>query len=96
MSDADLWFAWKIWMGVAAVVVLIAATLLIVIWRTARGIYAEAVRALAAAERIREYTMPIWALETTNDVAGELLATVQQIEQTGGSLAAALESHAGV
>ena len=95
MTDAELWGAWRLWMGVAALVIVIAATLLIVIWRTARGIHAEAVRALRAAERIRERTMPIWALETTNEVAGEILATVQQIEAKGGALAAALESHAG-
>ena len=95
MTDAQLWSAWRLWMGVATLVILIAATLLIVIWRTARGIYTEAVRALHAAERIRESTMPIWALETTNEVAGEMLKTVQHIEQVGGALAAALESHAG-
>ena len=95
MTDAELWSAWRLWMGVATLVILIAATLLIVIWRTARGIYTEAVRALHAAERIRESTMPIWALQTTNEVAGEMLTTVQHIEQTGGALAAALESHAG-
>ncbi len=95
MTDAELWGAWRLWMAVATLVILIAAVLLIVIWRTARGIHAEAVRALRAAERIRESTMPIWALETTNEVAGELLTTVQHIERTGGALAAALESHAG-
>ncbi|MDQ3697510.1 MAG: hypothetical protein M3373_05730 [Gemmatimonadota bacterium] len=95
MTDAELWAAWRLWMGVAALVIVIAAALLITIWRTARGIHAEALRALRAAKQIRESTMPIWALETTNDVAGELLTTVQHIEQTGGALAAALESHAG-
>ncbi len=95
MTDAELWASWRLWMAVATLVIVIAATLLIVVWRTARGIHAEAVRALEAAERIRERTMPIWALDSTNDVAGELLATVQQIEQTGGALAKALESHAG-
>jgi hypothetical protein len=95
MSDADLWAAWRLWMGVAAAIVLDAAILLILIWRTARGIHAEAVRALAAAEKIREQTMPIWALETSNEVATGLLETVQSIEKKGGALAAALESHAG-
>lgn len=95
MTDAELWAAWRLWMGVAALVIVIAAVLLIVIWRTARGIHTEAVRALRAAERIRESTMPIWALETTNEVADELLTTVRHIERTGGALAAALESHAG-
>jgi hypothetical protein len=95
MTDAELWSAWQLWMMLATVIILVAAALLIVIWRTARGIYAEVVRALRAAERIRENTMPIWALETTNEVAAEMLHTVQHIEQTGGALAAALESHAG-
>ncbi|MDQ6830683.1 MAG: hypothetical protein M3081_17625 [Gemmatimonadota bacterium] len=95
MSDAQLWASWRLWMGVAALIIVVAAVLLILIWRTARGIYTEAVRALGAAERIRVSTMPIWALETTNEVAGGLLETVQAIEQKGGALAAALESHAG-
>ena len=95
MSDADLWGAWRIWMILAVVIILVAAVLLILIWRTARGIYAEALRALKAAESIRENTMPIWALKTTNEVAGQMLATVQSIEKNGGALAAALESHAG-
>ncbi len=95
MSDADLWRAWRLWMGLAVVIILVAAVLLIMIWRTARGIHAEALRALRAAEQIRESTNPIWALETTNEVAGDMLATVQHIEKNGGALAAALESHAG-
>ena len=95
MTDSELWSAWRLWMVLATVIILVAATLLIMIWRTARGIYAEALRALRAAERIRENTNPIWALETTNEVAAEMLETVQHIEQNGGALAAALESHAG-
>ena len=95
MSDADLWAAWRMWMVLAVVIILVAAVLLIMIWRTARGIHAEAVRALTAAERIRVNTMPIWALKTTNEVAGQMLATVQSIEKNGGALASALESHAG-
>lgn len=95
MSDAELWAAWRMWMGVAALVVAIAAALLITIWRTARGIRRDAARALRAAERIRDNTTPIWTLDTTNEVAGQLLGTVRHIEATGGAVAAALESHAG-
>lgn len=94
MTNADLWASWRVWMGVATVVVLIAATLLVVIWTTARGIHREALRALGAAEKIRANTTPIWALDTTNEVGGQLLATVQHIEATGGALAAALQPHA--
>lgn len=95
MSDAELWSAWRMWMLLAVVIILVAAVLLIMIWRTARGIYTQALRALAAAERIRESTNPIWALATTNEVAAEMLETVQHIEANGGALAAALKSHAG-
>ncbi len=95
MTDTELWGAWRLWMMVAVVVILIAATLLIVIWLTARSILAHAVRALGAAEKIRASTQPIWELQTTNEVAAGILETVQSIEAKGGALAEALESHAG-
>lgn len=95
MTDADLWAAWRLWLMVAVAIILVAAALLITIWLTARSILAHAVRALAAADKIRGYTDPIWALDTTNEVAGGLLETVQSIEAKGGKLAEALESHAG-
>lgn len=95
MTDAELWSAWRIWMGVAVLVILIAAGLLITIWLTARSILAHAVRALTAAKRIQQSTAPIWELQTTNEVATDILSTVRSIEAKGGALAAALESHAG-
>jgi len=91
MTDGDLWSAWRIWMGVATLVVLIAATLLVIIWLTARRILADAVRALTAAEAIRAQTQPIWGLQVTNEVAEDILATVQAIEAKGGLLSQALE-----
>jgi len=62
-----------------------------------RSLVAEAVtlavRALNAAEAIRVNTLPIWELQTSNEVAGQLLATVQAIEAKGGALAHALRQH---
>lgn len=95
MTDVALWAAWRLWMGVAVIIILIAAALLVGIWLTARAILREASRALRAAERIRVQTLPIWELQTSNEVASNLLATVQSIEATGGKLVDALESHAG-
>ena len=95
MTDAELWAAWRLWMAVAVLVILVAAALLVTIWLTARSILAHATRALRAAEAIRQSTQPIWALQDTNAVAGDLLATVRSIEAKGGALAEALESHAG-
>lgn len=94
MSDADLWAAWGTWMVVATVVVLLAAGLLITILVTARRILAEAVRALNAVEAIRRNTQPIWELQATNQVAEQILHTVEAIEQKGGALVAALEGEA--
>ena len=90
MSDQDLWQAWRLWLSVAVVVVALAAALLVAIIVAARGIVVDAVRAKAAAEAIRVHTLPIWALQTSNEVAGQLLTTVQSIESHGGALAAAL------
>ena len=91
MTDAELWRSWQIWMGVATVVILIAASLLIIIWLTARRILFDAVRALTAVEAIRVQTQPIWAIEETNHIAEDILETVQAIEVKGGALAAALQ-----
>lgn len=92
---AELWAAWRLWMAVAVVVILIAAALLVTIWLTARSIVKHAYRALAAGERIRVNTLPIWQLEVSNDAAEELLEAVRSIEDKGGKLANALEAHAG-
>ena len=91
MSDAELWAAWRLWIVVATIVVLLAAGLLITILVTARGILAEAVRALNAVETIRKNTQPVWELQTTNQVAEQILHTVEAIEQKGSALVRALE-----
>jgi hypothetical protein len=90
MTDADLWAAWRLWMGVATLVVLIAASLLIIILLTARRILADARRALVAVEAIRVQTQPIWGLQDTNEVAENILGTVQSIEAKATQLAGAV------
>jgi hypothetical protein len=90
MTDAELWAVFRLCLLVAVAIVAVAAGLLIAIIVTARRIVAEAVRAKAAAEAIRTNTLPIWALQTSNEVAGQLLDTVTSIEAHGGALATAL------
>lgn len=92
MTDAQLWSAWQLWMAVATVIILIAASLLIIIWLTARTILRDAVRALHAVEAIRAQTQPIWGLEDTNYVAEDILAAVQGIETKSTQLAGALHA----
>lgn len=90
MSDAELWAAWRMWMIVAGAVIVIAASLLVIIWLVARRILTDAVRALNAVNAIRAHTQPIWELQTTNLVAEDILTTVNAIEEKGGALAGAL------
>jgi hypothetical protein len=87
---AGLYTIWAIWLVVAVVVILIAAALLIAILLVARSLVAHGLQALAAADGIAEDTKIIWALSTTNEVAGEILATAESIEAHGGRIAGAL------
>jgi hypothetical protein len=93
MTSADLWAAWRLWMAVAAVVIVIAASMLITIWLTARSIAAHATRALRAVEGIRDNTRVIWELQTTNEVAGQIRDTVCDIETKSQKLVEALQGH---
>jgi hypothetical protein len=86
VTGGELWAAWRFWMIVGAAVVLVAAALLVAIWLAARRIHAGARRALAAAEAIRQHTMPIWELQATTEVGEQLLATVKSIEARAGRL----------
>jgi hypothetical protein len=94
MTNADLWAAWRLWMVVATVVILIAASLLITIWLTARSIAGHAARALRAVEAIRDNTRVIWELQTTNEVAEQIRDTVCDIKVKCQKLVEALQGHA--
>ena len=92
MGDAELWAAWRLWMVVATVVILVAASLLVTIWLTARRIGQHAGRALRAAEAIRDNTRVIWELQTTNEVAEQIRDTVCEIETKATKLVEALQN----
>ena len=93
MTDAELWSLWRLWMAVGLAVVVVAAALLVTIWLTARSIAGHAGRAIGALEAIRDNTRSIWELQTTNEVAEELRATVRDIESKATVLAEALQRH---
>lgn len=95
MGDAQVMRLW-IW-GVAASggVVVVAAALLIAIWRTARAIEELAGSALATGRRLMETTAPIWGLIDVREAMEDLLGTVGSIEARGGALAAAVRDHGG-
>jgi hypothetical protein len=94
MTSAELWAAWRLWMIVATVVILIAASLLITIWLTAQSIRSHATRALKAVEAIRDNTRVIWELQTTNEVAEQIRDTVCDVETKSQKLVDALHGQA--
>jgi len=90
-EDAALLATWEISLVFATVVVLRVAVLALIILATAARIKRDALRALGAGGRVREHTMPLWHLETTNQVAGELLDASRSIRAHAEALAGALE-----
>lgn len=85
---------WSIGIGIAAGIVVAVAALLLAIIATARSILGNARRALELANEIVANTRPIWELEQTNAVAGQLLDGAVAIEQHASEVAGALETPA--
>ena len=94
MSNAELFSTWYWSLGVAAVVVVIAAVLLGAILLVAIEIQQRAQQALHYAERIARDTGVIWNLADTNRVAADIEATARSIEAHGGRIAEALHGSA--
>lgn len=90
MSDAALFSNFYLSLGLAAVVVLIAAVLLILLWQAAHRILTLAVTALELVKQIRQNTMIIWALEDTNKTALQVLTDAESIKNHGAAVAQAL------
>lgn len=90
MTDAQLYGAWFVALGIAAVVIVIAAVLLIAILLVARSIRSHAVSALESVQAIADDTAVIPGLATTNAVAGEILMTAESIELHGAEVVSVL------
>lgn len=90
MDEATLYNNWIVGLAIAAVVILIAAALLILVWTAARRILRLAQAALALVTEIKENTQSVWALEQTNEVAGDILQEAREIETHAGAVAEAL------
>lgn len=90
MTDATLFSNWYIGLGLAALVVVIAAVLLILIWQAARRVLTLAVAALDLVKQINQNTTIIWALEDTNQTAIKILSQAESIRDHGAAVAQAL------
>ena len=90
MDDATLYSNFYIGLGIAVVIIIAAALLLIMVWLAARRILRLASAALGIVVQIKENTNSIWGLQTTNEVATDLLKGAQAIEAHAGLVAEAL------
>jgi hypothetical protein len=90
MTDAELFNLWFLYLGIAVLVVVIAAALLLAVLSAARSIERGATAALGLVEQIRDNTQVIWALQDTNEVAGQLRDGAVAILGNAGAIAQAL------
>lgn len=72
MSADEILQWWLIWLAVGGVIVLAAAALLVTIVALARSIGNLAGTAIGVVGEIEVNTRPVWELNTTNRVAGEI------------------------
>ena len=90
MTAQEIYGWWFLWLGVAGVIVVAAAALLITILMLARQIAALAAVGITVVEQIEQNTKPIWQLNATNHVAAQLLGGAQAIEANAGAIVGAL------
>ena len=69
MDEATLYGNFYVGLGIACVIILAAAFLLIMVWLAARRILKLATAALGIVTQIKENTKSIWELNKTNQVA---------------------------
>lgn len=90
MTESQLLSTWYLWLGVAALLVVVAAGLLITVWMYARRIASLAGTALEVVREIEANTKPIWGLATTHEVAQQLDDGAQAIESNAVAILNAL------
>lgn len=82
----DAMTIWTYSLIAGAVVILIVAALLIMLITAARRVDKHAAEIWTAGKQIAGNTVSIWMLNTTNKVAGEILATAQSINSRAAAI----------
>jgi len=90
MDETTLYGNFYIGLAIAVVIIIAAAALLILVWMAARRILRLATAALGLVEQIKENTNSLWGLQTTNQVATDILDGAQAIDAHAGLVAEAL------
>ncbi len=87
MNDAEYYREFYIALAIAGAIVVIAATLLILIWVATRRILKLANAALGIVVNIKQNTLSIWELQNTNHKAVEILNEADTILGSAGAVA---------
>jgi hypothetical protein len=82
----DTMTLWTYSLIAGAVVILIVAVLLILLIAAARRVDKHAAAIWEAGKQIAGNTVSIWMLNTTNNVAGQILAGAQSIDARAASI----------
>lgn len=90
MTEQDFLTYWLIGLGVAALVVVIAAALLVAVLFAAKSIERGALVALDVVKKIDDNTDILWQLADTNNVANQLSTGADAILSNAGIVATAL------
>ncbi|MEO7907009.1 MAG: hypothetical protein ABIT06_08555 [Saprospiraceae bacterium] len=90
MDEAEFYQKFYITLAIVGVIVLIAATLLILILIAARRILKLANAALGIVINIKQNTLCIWELQNTNHKAVDILNEADTILSNAGAVAQAL------
>ncbi len=91
MNDAAYYNEFYIALALVGAIVVIAATLLILIWIAARRILKLANAALGIVVNIKKNTLSIWELQNTNHKAIDILNEADTILNNAGAVAQALQ-----
>ena len=91
MNDAAYYNEFYIGLAIAGAIVVIAATLLILIWIAARRILKLANAALSIVVNIKKNTLSIWELQNTNHKAIDIFNEAGTILNNAGAVAQALQ-----
>lgn len=93
MENTQFYNEWLIGLAIVGAVVLIAATLLILIWFAAKRILRLALRALVLVKQIKNNTDSIWELQNTNRVATNIESEATAINDHATLVAEALSKN---
>jgi uncharacterized protein YoxC len=86
MNDNELYADWYVALIIAGAIIIIAATLLVLVWSSAKRILKTAYEIRSTVVEVKENTRSIWTLQKTNIVAKSINDHSEEIKNNSESL----------